>query len=1081
LLAGTCLALSATGIARGRGPGAPLATGQITGLIIDAATSAPLGGIPLEAYTAAGSLAGLTSADAAGAFSIAGLATGSYYVRTRVLDTDNHIDEIYNDVPCPPCDVGTLIAVTDGVTTSGVNFALAPGGTISGTVTVAGTGAPIASMTVVVTTAAGLTMKKTVTNGAGVFVATGLPAGSYYARTSASTVQNYIDELYQERPCFPSCDMASGTAINVTVGGVAGGIAFTLAPGSTMTGTVTAAANGAPLAGISVGVYSASGTFVSSANTNAAGVFAVTRLAAGSFRARTELNGQNYQTSLFHGLACVGCDVTSGTPIAIAAGGTTNGVDFSLSPGGTMTGTVISSASGTPIGAIAIQVFAPNGAFVTRVHTTGAGAFIVTGLSTGSYFVRTVVADGQNYVNELYNNLPCSPDSSCTVTSGSPVAVAVGATTPGVDFSLASGGTITGAATDQSTGAFVSGVTVNVYGGTGVFIKSAQTGNDGTYVVTGLEAGSYYARTAVAPGQNYVDLLYNGLPCVGACPVTGGALITVTVGNTAAAVNFNLSPSGTITGTVIASIDGAPLGGLTLRAYTSTGILAATATSLASGAFSITGLPSGTYFVRTENTIGLIDELYNDVPCVGGCAVTTGAPITVTAGVVTSGVNMALAPGGRIAGRVSDATNGGSLAGITVGVYAANGAFATGAVTDGTGNYLTPTGLLTGTYYARTFNTVGYLNEIYDNQVFCSPNCLVTSGTAIVVTAGVTTPGRDFALAPGTELIRNGDFANGTAFWSLFATPDTSYLKWQIPDGAFQYYRALPPPGTSNQAVILQPTGAPVLAGRPLLAEFDLANTSSVRKRISVLIHDSDFSDLSVCTYWLPPNSPRLRYGMQTTGTKAWASATISFYAASADSAGGFYELDNVSLQALPGPSIARTSCLDPLAPPPPGGPDGAALLANGNFSTGTVTSWTLFGQIVDQVSAGVFEFYRPTTPIDPAGVILQPTGSARAAGEILTAQFDLGNSSPVRKRVTVLFHDLDFSDLSACTFWLAPNQPLSTYMMRSFTTKAWTNATISVYAATVGTETWTRLDNVSFRSTPGAATTGTVCVAPGG
>jgi hypothetical protein len=37
------------------------------------------------------------------------------------------------------------------------------------------------------------------------------------------------------------------------------------------------------------------------------------------------------------------------------------------------------------------------------------------------------------------------------------------------------------------------------------------------------------------------------------------------------------------------------------------------------------------------------------------------------------------------------------------------------------------------------------------------------------------------------------------------------------------------------------------------------------------------------------------------------------------------------------------------------------------------------------------------------------------------------------------------------------------------------------VYAATVGTETWTRLDNVSFRSTPGAATTGTVCVAPGG
>ena len=65
---------------------------------------------------------------------------------------------------------------------------------------------------------------------------------------------------------------------------------------------------------------------------------------------------------------------------------------------------------------------------------------------------------------------------------------------------------------------------------------------------------------------------------------------------------------GTITGTVTASSNGEPLGGLTLRAYTSSGILAASASSLASGGYSITGLSGGTYFVRTENTIGLIDD-----------------------------------------------------------------------------------------------------------------------------------------------------------------------------------------------------------------------------------------------------------------------------------------------------------------------------------------------------------------------------------------------------------------------------------------------------------------------------------------
>ena len=92
---------------------------------------------------------------------------------------------------------------------------------------------------------------------------------------------------------------------------------------------------------------------------------------------------------------------------------------------------------------------------------------------------------------------------------------------------------------------------------------------------------------------------------------------------------------------------------------------------------------------------------------------------------------------------------------------------------------------------------------------------------------------------------------------------------------------------------------------------------------------------------------------------------------------------------------------------------------------------------------------------------------------------FQLGNSSVVRKRVTVLLHDLDFSDLSACTFWLAPGQPLSPCTRRSATTKAWTTATISVYAATVGTEPWTRLDGVTFQRTPGSAALGTECIEP--
>jgi hypothetical protein len=91
-----------------------------------------------------------------------------------------------------------------------------------------------------------------------------------------------------------------------------------------------------------------------------------------------------------------------------------------------------------------------------------------------------------------------------------------------------------------------------------------------------------------------------------------------------------------------------------------------------------------------------------------------------------------------------------------------------------------------------------------------------------------------------------------------------------------------------------------------------------------------------------------------------------------------------------------------------------------------------------------------------------------------------LGNPTTNRHRVTILLHDFFFGDLAACTFWLPPGLPLSTYSMRSYTTQAWTDATISIYPSTNEATGWLELDNVTLGVTPSAPTYGADCVEPG-
>ena len=220
-----------------------------------------------------------------------------------------------------------------------------------------------------------------------------------------------------------------------------------------------------------------------------------------------------------------------------------------------------------------------------------------------------------------------------------------------------------------------------------------------------------------------------------------------------------------------------------------------------------------------------MNEILPDILRPGDCppatALQSGVPLVVTAG-GTLRADLNLDRGGIIAGTVTDARTSAPIAGLSVIVHLlieGGPVPAASASTDASGRYVIQ-GLPAGRYYAHTYDpSTAYVNEIFDNIVCgwwsCSWDDLVT-GTAIAVSPGTTTDGRDFALDRGgritgtvTDAVTALPLSNVcvTAFVSLSGSaPDVAqdcsdasgaYDLGGLPSGSYRLM-AVPPFGSSH-------------------------------------------------------------------------------------------------------------------------------------------------------------------------------------------------------------------------------------------------------------------------------------------
>jgi hypothetical protein len=424
---------------------------------------------------------------------------------------------------------------------------------------------------------------------------------------------------------------------------------------------------------------------------------------------------------------------TSGrlTPSRSATSSTSPTTSSSLttsSTTGTIAGTV-TDASGQGLVNICVAATNPFGAVYSSTVTARGGSYALSGLAPGAWLVRFAECGGGTHLSQWFNG-------KATAVGADQVVVNAGATTSGINASLAGGGgTVAGLVTDSSSGAPLANICVHAQDSRGDFADAQATGKTGTYKVGGLPAGNYVVSFSDCPRSDYLPQIYKN-----AGSTRTATLVAVTLGTNMPNINASLTLGGQVTGMVTDTANTVLPNICVVAVQASTGAVVDSTQTNTSGAYLLDQLPAGKYLVEFSD-------------CNGGnhLAATTANQVTVTNGATTSGINTALSLGATITGTITD-TSGQPVTGACAKVESttAGGPRSLSGQTGSTGAY-TVASLPSGAY------TVEFLDCAGGNHAPQWFNAQASLGSAnpVTVTAGATTSNINGQLPGGGVIAGN--------------------------------------------------------------------------------------------------------------------------------------------------------------------------------------------------------------------------------------------------------------------------------------------------------------------------------------
>ena len=691
--------------------------GMITGRVTDP-SNANLEDIDVTLLDDNGANVKSVATSNTGAYEIVGIAGGSYRVEFDPPANSPFLSEFYNNAAI--IGASDLITVQVRTTTPNINAQLERGGVITGQVTAADTGAPLANVSVFAEERCGRGSASATTNSSGIFTLQGLPTGQYGVSFSPPLISGYVGEVYNNRPRFSSGDLIAVTAPNTTAN-----INAALEPGGTVSGRITAADTGDGLRNVTVRLTSTSGGIDrTAAPINDTGVFTITGVASGTYTAFFEPNrfdssdAAEYQAEYYNNARTS----TAATPITVASSSSVPNINAALELGGVVNGAVTAADTRLPLNALEVELLDNTDQVVASDFFPTNGRYRFSGLAAGTYRLRydpssTVGVDERAYFGTTTATFNVTVPNTTTINTA-----------------LQRGGQISGTVTTADTGKGLGAVIVEIFDSDGKLLDDfTSTLNDGSFISTALVSGTYTVRFNPRSGfsatENYLAEFYNQQP-----DQASATPITVTAPNITNGITATLQRGGSLRGEVQDAVTGVLLGGIDVDLYDAvTGEYIRTESTNRVGRYGFVGLADGQYKLgfdpqASECLAAYLPEFYNDKPDLA-----TADILTIANGNTLNGLNAALQPAANIIGQVLAADTNAGLDDVTVRVLNAEGQTIASGFTDQSGNYATG-GVRPGTYTVEfdpftDGSAAFYVGQFFDNKLLRANADPVTIGT----------------------------------------------------------------------------------------------------------------------------------------------------------------------------------------------------------------------------------------------------------------------------------------------------------------------------------------------------------------